>query len=545
MAWLGKAWRGRARHGAAVVSEESSYPSATLIRENRMGKGSSGGGTNTVVQQSQPNPQMLADYQQVYNQAQGVAATPFQTPQAPVASMNSNTIAGIQGVDALQGVTQPYLNAAQGLVSQSQTPLMPTYQPYATAATNDYGIAGNTNLTGAYNPWAGAASNAYGAGAGANLVGTYQPYGSSATGLYNQSAAGSINPETVNAAGISQYMSPYNQAVVGTTEQQFANTNAQQQANIVGNAASAGAWGGDRSAAAQALTAGQQQTAEAPVIAGLENQNYAQALQEANVQQQAGIGVQEATRQLEQGAAAGISAVGTEQTAAAQQQAANQFTAAQGYAGIGAETAALTQQQAANRLAAAQGISQVGQTALGAQEAQGWLASQGAFAEGNIGNEALSQGLTESNAMLGTGQTIQSQQQAEMNAPYYQQLAQQAYPFQTTQYLANIAEGVGSQMGGTGTTTSPGPSAASQIGGLGIAGLGTYGLLNSTGALGGIESGIGSLFGGGGAGADVGAAALGSAGLFDAAGAGTGALEAGLGSAALFGFEKGGEVPQR
>ena len=65
---------------------------------------------------------------------------------------------------------------------------------------------------------------------------------------------------------------------------------------------SQGAWGGDRSAIAQAELANQQHLAQAPTIAGLENQGYSQALGEFNTQQQAGVGAQEASGYLAENA---------------------------------------------------------------------------------------------------------------------------------------------------------------------------------------------------------------------------------------------------
>jgi len=60
-----------------------------------------------------------------------------------------------------------------------------------------------------------------------------------------------------------------------------------------------------------------------------------------------------------------------------------------------------------------------------------------------------------------------SAQQAQDQALYQQFLAQQGYPFQTTQWLAGIDTGVGSQMGGTSTTTGPPPNPWNTIAGLG------------------------------------------------------------------------------
>lgn len=83
-----------------------------------------------------------------------------------------------------------------------------------------------------------------------------------------------------------QDMSPYTSSVVNATQQEFNNQNQQQSANLTGNAIAAGAYGGDRSGIAQAALAGQQQTAQAPVIAGLQNQGYQTGLQAAEAQNQ-------------------------------------------------------------------------------------------------------------------------------------------------------------------------------------------------------------------------------------------------------------------
>ncbi len=73
-----------------------------------------------------------------------------------------------------------------------------------------------------------------------------------------------------------------------------------------------------------------------------------------------------------------------------------------------------------------------------------------------------------------TGALQQQQARSQINIPYEQFLQRQAYPFQTTNYLANITEGIGGNSGRT-TTTSPVPSTAGQIAGLGLGGLGIIG----------------------------------------------------------------------
>lgn len=216
-----------------------------------------------------------------------------------------------------------------------------------------------------------------------------QPYLGTAL-QYAQNAA-----QPITQAQIQQYESPYTQQVVNATQNQFNNQNAQQQQQLTGNAISQNALGGNRSAVAAAQLAGQQQLAQAPVIANLENQGYTTGL-----------------------------------------------------------NTALTEQQA--------------------------LAS-GAANIGTLGIAGQNAGLSGANAQIGAGSLQQQTQQAQDTAAYQQFMNQMAYPFQTTQWLAGLGTGVGSQMGGTSTTTAPAPSMFGQIAGGLMSGVG---LLGGTGAFG-------------------------------------------------------------
>lgn len=248
------------------------------------------------------------------------------------------------------------------------------------------------------------------------LQGAATPYLNSANSAIDASRTPLwSNVQQFSPSAVGQYQSPYTQNVVDATQAQFNNQNAQQQNQLVGSAISAGAWGGDRSAVAQAQLAGQQQLAQAPVIAGLENQGYSTALGEFNTQQQA---------------------------------------------------------------------------QLGANEANSYLNSQAGFGYGNLANSAIGLPLEQANAQASAGSQQQALGQEALNVPYEQFLQQQSYPFQTAQYFANAAEGLGSGQGGTSTTTAPGASTGSQIfGGL----LGTAGLLGETGAFGDAMGGAGWL----------------------------------------------------
>lgn len=313
-----------------------------------------GGGTTTTNTTSNQPPQAFLDaYSNVLGQAQQVASQPLQ-------QYTGNVVAGFtpaqnqafDTINNLQGVSDPYLNAASGFLNQATTPI-----------------------------W--------------------------------------DNAQQLTPQDIQQYQNPYQQQVVNATQAQFNNQNAQQQNQLKGNAVSAGAWGGDRAGVAQGVLAGQQQLAQAPVIAGLESQGYSQALQTAQQQQGAQIG---------------------------------------------------------------------------ANEANAWLNSQAGFGAMNLAGEAQNLPLQQAQAQLGAGSLQQQLGQEELNVPYEQFLQQQAYPFQTTQYLANIAEGTGSQAGGTGTgsTTSPGADQTGQILGTvgSIAGLAALAFLERGGRVGRAKGGL-------------------------------------------------------
>lgn len=233
--------------------------------------------------------------------------------------------------------------------------------------------------------------------------GVQQPYLTAANNAFTQAAEG-IDPQNF-ATTEAAYQSPYTQQVLNATEAAEMNTDAQQEQQMAGNAVSAGAWGGDRSAVLQGITAGQQALANNTTNAGIEQAGFNQATSTA--------------------------------------------------------------------------------------EANQWLNSQAGAGEANLGSEAQATGLSGASALLQSGGLEQQQAQENLNVPYEQFLAGEAYPFQTTGWAANIAEGLGGASGGTSSTTSPAASPLSQLAGLGV---GSVGVLGATGAFGptGYLTGSGS-----------------------------------------------------
>jgi hypothetical protein len=101
--------------------------------------------------------------------------------------------------------------------------------------------------------------------------GVYQPYMQQAGQYAQQGAAPSY-------ANVQSYMNPYQQSVIDATQSQFDTQNARQLQDVRSQAAKQGALGGSGRQVAEALTKEAQMNAQNPVIAGLYNQGYSQAL---------------------------------------------------------------------------------------------------------------------------------------------------------------------------------------------------------------------------------------------------------------------------
>jgi len=316
-------------------------------------------------------------------------------------TFNSTSTSGSPAV--AQGVTN-IANAIGALPGYTpyQGTLTPQLNPEQQAATGTYntGVAGLNTAATQLGAAAGIASPSYG----------------TALNWLNESG----NPLTQGQ--IQNYYNPYQNAVIGATEAQFNQQNAIQQNALTGNAALQGALGGNRVGIAQAALAGQQQLAQAPVIAGLEQQGYTQALGTAQQQYQ----------QNPQQAAYGLITGATQAEQTAQQQ-------------------AMLQAQAGT----AQMQAGVGQFGLGTQQ------QQYQAVPGQAGPSA-----------------------AQIAANYQlRYLPQQAFPYQQLGFGAGTLASIGA-LGGTtssGEVTPAAPNIFSSLAGLGVAGLGVGSLLKKDG----------------------------------------------------------------
>ena len=91
-------------------------------------------------------------------------------------------------------------------------------------------------------------------------------------------------------SSVSNYMSPYIDNVVNAAIANMNEQNGQQQQQVIGNAITKGAWGGDRVGVAQAELARQQKLANNDTIANLYKDAFSQALGAAQNQQQVDLG---------------------------------------------------------------------------------------------------------------------------------------------------------------------------------------------------------------------------------------------------------------
>lgn len=250
-----------------------------------------------------------------------------------------------------------------------------------------------------------------------------------------QAAAAATQPIDMMDYDIDPYWNEYTTHVTNALSDLYAQNNAEQYASAAGNAAAQGAYGSDREALLSSEMARQQKLAQDPTLAQVQQQGFAQAQQEFNDQQKADLQRQLAERQY--ALSAGQLGLGIGQ-------------------GMWGE---FNTQQAQD---------------MQAQQASAYLQQAAGYGIANLGQLAQNTALAGANAQLGIGGMEQQLSQQNLNIPYYQFMAQQAYPYQQTGWLSNIATGLGGASGGTASTTYPGPSTLGQVAGLGTAALGLY-----------------------------------------------------------------------
>lgn len=126
-----------------------------------------------------------------------------------------------------------------------------------------------------------------------------------------------------------------------------------------------------------------------------------------------------------------------------------------------------------------------GQLGLGAAQAQGNLGLAAGQAMGQLGTGYQNAALQGATALESAGAAQQAQGQQNLNSLYNNQMQQWNLPWQNIANMSSVIQGLPVNMSSSGQsqTQQPGPSALSQIGGigLGIAGLSQSGLFKAKG----------------------------------------------------------------
>ena len=335
-------------------------------------------------------------------------------------------------------------------------------------------ITASTQGVGAYQPYLQAGSEAIGQGIGAvgtgletmgsalgQLPAAQQGYRDQQNAMLQAQALGQAGTQQAQAmtagadygfdpTSYQQYMDPYMNDVIQQQYQDIQRQGDIQKQGANAQAVGSGAFGGSRQGIQQAEI--NRNVLDQQARTGSQ-------LRSAGFQQASGLAQQAASNQAQQ------------QLAQAQQygQQAGQLgqqgmQGAQGYgqaaAGLG-NLAQLTGQ-------IGQSTGQLGQTVgqLGASTA-------------GIGQLGQAMGVQDINTLMGAGALSQGQTQKGYDVTRANELAQQALPYQQVGFMSDLFRGVPALQQTYSTSTTPPPSTSSQLMGLGIAGLGAYGMANS------------------------------------------------------------------
>lgn len=269
-----------------------------------------------------------------------------------------------------------------------------------------------------------------------------------------------------------QFMSPYMQQALDVQKAEAIRT--AQQGQLAQNlaAAKSGTYGGARQTLAMTERERNLQQELNRIQAAGSQAAYEQAQRAFEAEQGRGLQAQQLSGQF------GIQAALANQQAA-QQAALQNLQARLGVQQLGATQSLESQRANQQALMQAQQLAeqsrQFGGT-LGLQGAQ--AATQAAATLGQLGIGQQQQALDLAKAQEAFGAMGQAERQKLMDLQYQDFLQQQQYPYKQLGFMSDILRG-SANLAATGgkTVYEPPPSVASQLGGLGLAGLGVYNLL--------------------------------------------------------------------
>lgn len=459
--------------------------------------GGSGGGNQTSTSYQTNIPEYLrGPAERMVARGEALSEAPYQPYTGTrIAGFSPAQEASFQQVYGMQAPTE-YSQAGQSLGGAQQFGAAGALQAmgYQPSQFNQYQMRGPNDIQAG--TVSGTGYNAYGVEAAPDVTGVGY---NAAQANYTQG----WNPEAA-----AQYMSPYQQSVTDIAKREALSEAQLLNRQLGSQAAKAGAFGGSRFGVEQALlgsklatnltdiqTKGLQEAYQTGLgqfnteqaarqginlanqsalnQAGQFSAGQAQAANLANqqVRQQASLASQQAFNEaLKFGATQDQAAQLANQAAGLTAAQANQQTRYQ----TGAQNlqAALTtqQQQEAARQAAA-GINLQGAT-FGAQT--GLSAAEQLR---NLGTTQQTSELERINALQQTGAQQQALQQQQLDTAYQQYLEGRDYDKNQLGWLSGLIRGTPYSTSQLQTTTTPAPSTASQMAGLGITGLGLASLL--------------------------------------------------------------------
>jgi hypothetical protein len=285
-------------------------------------------------------------------------------------------------------------------------------------------------------PSAFGAAEAFGGAAGAGLTGlqNLQAMGVAAPELTQYQLAG---PQMFGAQQAQQYMSPYMQGVVDIQQRKAIEAAKQAQLGQNLGAARQGTYGGAR----QTLLQGARESGLRQQLGDIQTQGLESAYQQAQQQFERDRAAQMGVGQQNLAAALGVQQLGAGQSLEAQR---------------------------ANQAAALQAAQQRAQASTGLAGLAGTM--------GGLGTQQLAgqMDVTKAIGAYGDLERAIDQQRRDAQAQYLQERAQ--YGLTQAGQLSNILRGV-PVTNTTQVTTTPPPSFASQLTGMGLTGIGLYNLL--------------------------------------------------------------------
>ena len=326
---------------------------------------------------------------------------------------------------------------------------------------------------GAYSPYLQRGSEAIGQGIGA--VGTglgtigsalgqlpeaqqgYRDQSAAATQATQQGQAGLGQAQAMTAGAdynfsptsYQQFMDPYMESVIQQQYEDIAEQGDIAKNKATAQAVGAGAFGGSRGALEQAAI--NQNVLDQQARTGSQ-------LRSAGFQQASNLAQQAASRQAQQQLAQ-AGQFGQQAGAGGQLGLAGAQQLGQAGAGLG-NLAQLTGQLGSTTGALGQTVGQLGTATAG------------------LGQLGQQMGVQDVNTLLGVGGLQQGQSQKALDIARVNSLAEQALPYQQVGFMSDLFRGVPALQQTYSTRTQPGPSTQSQLMGLGIAGLGAYGMAN-------------------------------------------------------------------